>query len=368
MVRRSLVLLLVSSMMARPLSAIVRQVKNCFVNANQVDRNRSFRVNRPNEFREHVLRPFVYDRQERQQIFDDRVAAMQCMWWASVGTLLGVRLAGAYFGGKEASAAVTRRVKIARYLGWGGFWGSCIHAIVTGYRKGRLDAMEQAAELRKRNFEGARAGGIFYAHEEQQAREAIERCYGVVEAQRAHDNPQGPAWNSDVIPQAEKDWFAATKKRHEDERRAREERDKQWHDQWWGGHQQRDQKGANQDRAGAGQAGANADPQGYYALLGVGRDATNADITKAFRREASKHHPDKNRNKSEQEQKEAEAKMKELVNARDTLLDPQKRADYDNPPRLGARAGGRGGGPEPDVDIEELLRQMRANFRRNWDN
>ncbi len=67
----------------------------------------------------------------------------------------------------------------------------------------------------------------------------------------------------------------------------------------------------------------------YYAILGVGRDASEADIKKAFRTLARKYHPDVARDK-----KSAEEKFKEINEAYDVLGDPAKRAKYD---RLGAR-------------------------------
>lgn len=60
----------------------------------------------------------------------------------------------------------------------------------------------------------------------------------------------------------------------------------------------------------------------YYSVLGVSRDAPPADIKKAYRRLASKHHPDKGGDK---------AKFQEIQVAYDTLIDPQKRQQYDNP-------------------------------------
>ncbi len=73
-----------------------------------------------------------------------------------------------------------------------------------------------------------------------------------------------------------------------------------------------------------------------YEVLGVARDATDADIKKAYHKLVMKYHPDKNPG-----DKEAEEKFKEVNNAFDILKDPQKRAAYD---RFGdaAFAGGNG--------------------------
>lgn len=73
-----------------------------------------------------------------------------------------------------------------------------------------------------------------------------------------------------------------------------------------------------------------------YEVLGVARDASDADIKKAYHKLVLKYHPDKNPG-----DKEAEEKFKEVNNAFDILKDPQKRAAYD---RYGdaAFAGGNG--------------------------
>lgn len=73
-----------------------------------------------------------------------------------------------------------------------------------------------------------------------------------------------------------------------------------------------------------------------YEVLGVARDASDADIKKAYHKLVLKYHPDKNPGN-----KEAEDKFKEVNNAFDILRDPQKRAAYD---RYGdaAFAGGNG--------------------------
>lgn len=62
----------------------------------------------------------------------------------------------------------------------------------------------------------------------------------------------------------------------------------------------------------------------YYEVLGVSKNASEADIKKAFKRLAMKHHPDRN-----PDSKEAEEKFKEGKEAYDVLSDAQKRAAYD---------------------------------------
>jgi DnaJ-class molecular chaperone len=62
----------------------------------------------------------------------------------------------------------------------------------------------------------------------------------------------------------------------------------------------------------------------YYASLGVNKNATEADIKKAYKKKAMEYHPDKN-----QWDKKAEAKFKEINEAYQTLWDSSKRKSYD---------------------------------------
>jgi molecular chaperone DnaJ len=79
----------------------------------------------------------------------------------------------------------------------------------------------------------------------------------------------------------------------------------------------------------------------YYETLGVQRNASEAEITKAYRRLAMKHHPDRN-----PADKTSEAKFKETKEAYEILSDAQKRAAYDQFGHAGvdpAAAGDAGG-------------------------
>src|SRR4030065_1921386 len=63
----------------------------------------------------------------------------------------------------------------------------------------------------------------------------------------------------------------------------------------------------------------------YYQILGVERNATDADLKKAYRQLALKYHPDRNPG-----DKVSEDKFKEINEAYSCLSDPQKRSNYDN--------------------------------------
>lgn len=80
----------------------------------------------------------------------------------------------------------------------------------------------------------------------------------------------------------------------------------------------------------------------YYEVLGVSKGATKEVIKKAYRKEALKHHPDKNPGN-----KEAEEKFKEAAEAYEVLSNDEKRARYDQFGHAGMgnnMGGGFGGG------------------------
>jgi len=94
----------------------------------------------------------------------------------------------------------------------------------------------------------------------------------------------------------------------------------------------------------------------FYAVLGVTRDADEAEIKKAYRKLAMEHHPDRNNG-----DKGAEEKFKEITEAYEVLRDPDKRAAYD---RYGI-AGVRGRGQSADAmhfDLSEALSVFMRDF------
>lgn len=108
-----------------------------------------------------------------------------------------------------------------------------------------------------------------------------------------------------------------------------------------------------------------------YTTLGVNRNATEDEIKKAYKKLASKHHPDRGGDT---------AKFQEIQTAYDTLSDPVKRQQHDNPNPFGFDHGGQGnhfefrfGGGGPEDIFEQFFgggspfRQQRRQARRNKD-
>ena len=71
----------------------------------------------------------------------------------------------------------------------------------------------------------------------------------------------------------------------------------------------------------------------YYDILGVKKDASDAEIKRAYRKLAAKYHPDVNHEPG------AEQKFKDINEAYETLSDAQKRSQYDQFGSAGPQGG-----------------------------
>lgn len=97
----------------------------------------------------------------------------------------------------------------------------------------------------------------------------------------------------------------------------------------------------------------------YYNILGVGRNASPDEIKKAYRKLASQYHPDKGGDT---------AKFQQIQSAYDTLGDPNKKQQYDNPQPQGLPEGFHfnfGGNPH-DIfgSLHEIFRQKHQPLLR----
>ncbi|WP_420080112.1 molecular chaperone DnaJ [Streptomyces sp. JL4002] len=91
----------------------------------------------------------------------------------------------------------------------------------------------------------------------------------------------------------------------------------------------------------------------YYKVLGVPKDATEAEIKKAYRKLAREFHPDANKGDAS-----AEERFKEISEANDVLGDPKRRKEYDEARALFGNGGfrpGPGGGGSFNFDLGDLF-------------
>lgn len=89
----------------------------------------------------------------------------------------------------------------------------------------------------------------------------------------------------------------------------------------------------------------------YYKVLGVGRDAPEPQITKAYKRLALRHHPDKNPG-----DRASEEAFKRISEAYSVLGAPEARRRYDRLGKSGAAAAW--GEPPPSADLEKMFQQF----------
>ncbi|CAD8120784.1 unnamed protein product [Paramecium sonneborni] len=99
----------------------------------------------------------------------------------------------------------------------------------------------------------------------------------------------------------------------------------------------------------------------YYQLLGLKKGASDAEIKKAFKKQSLKYHPDKNKGNEEKAQKQ----FQKIVNAYETLKDPEKRKIYDQYGEEGVnkheqqqQQGGGGGFHNFGGGFEEMFSQF----------
>ena len=83
----------------------------------------------------------------------------------------------------------------------------------------------------------------------------------------------------------------------------------------------------------------------FYKVLGVSKDASEAELKKVYRKLAREFHPDSNQGNAK-----AEAKFKEISEAYSVLSDKEQRAEYDQIRAMGSGARFSAGGPQGGFD------------------
>ena len=95
----------------------------------------------------------------------------------------------------------------------------------------------------------------------------------------------------------------------------------------------------------------------YYEILKVDKNATAAEIKKAYRQKAIKYHPDKNPG-----DKAAEEKFKKAAEAYEVLNNPDKKAKYDQYGHAAFENGGAGGFGAGGMNMEDIFSQFGDIF------
>lgn len=97
--------------------------------------------------------------------------------------------------------------------------------------------------------------------------------------------------------------------------------------------------------------------QDYYEILGISKNATAAEIKKAYRKQAIKYHPDKNPG-----DKTAEENFKKAAEAYEVLSDDNKKARYDQYGHAAFENGGAGAGGFGGMNMEDIFSQFGDIF------
>ena len=95
----------------------------------------------------------------------------------------------------------------------------------------------------------------------------------------------------------------------------------------------------------------------YYEILGVDKNATGAEIKKAYRKKAIEFHPDKN-----PDNKEAETKFKEAAEAYEILSNQDKKARYDQFGHQAFENGGGGNYGGGHMNMDDIFSQFGDIF------
>jgi len=96
----------------------------------------------------------------------------------------------------------------------------------------------------------------------------------------------------------------------------------------------------------------------FYKILGVAKDASEADIKKIYRKLARQYHPDSNPGDAK-----AEAKFKEISEAFSVLSDPEQRKEYDAVRAMGGGARFTAGGPGGAGGFEDVFSNLFGGGR-----
>ncbi len=98
--------------------------------------------------------------------------------------------------------------------------------------------------------------------------------------------------------------------------------------------------------------------QDPYSVLGVGRNASDVEIKRAFRKKARQFHPDRN-----PDDPSAEAKFKEVQSSYESIATAKDRSEYEQQQRMSSMFGGGGGTSFGGGGMEDVFGQMFGGGR-----